>query len=63
VSTDVKLKCLELAILQASKEGCSQDLDRVAEITNKFYTLIVGEDPPSKGPGRRKVDKAEALLG
>jgi hypothetical protein len=57
---EIKLKCLELAMLQARNEGQHGNRQTVAEITTLFYNLTQGTETapkpqgPSKKPGADK---------
>lgn len=61
---EIRLRCLELAVLQAKNEGSYGNIERVAEISTRFYNHITGasepvpETEPVKKPRKTKADKA-----
>ena len=66
---EIRLRCLDLAMTQARAEQNHFNIDRVVEISTRFYNHIVpGEDPLSnpaekKAPGRlKKVDKVAPIF-
>lgn len=64
-SPEIHLRCLELALVQAKNEGEHGNIDRVAEIEKRFYTLITdGPAPESAEPAKRKpkADKAPEIF-
>ncbi len=66
--SEIRLKCLELAMSQARAEGRHGEIEHVAEITTKFYNLCVEEPaaPGLKEPEPRKrttrADKAPEIF-
>ena len=63
-ASEVKLRCLELAISQCKIDGTYGCIEHVAEISTKFYNHITGADEsiletePVKKPRKTKADKA-----
>ena len=63
-ASEIRLRCLELAIAQAKIDGTYGDLNHVAEISTRFYNHIteadepVLETEPVKKPRKTKADKA-----
>ena len=61
---EIRLRCLELAVTQARNEGTYGDINRVAEISTRFYNHIteadepIPETEPVKKPRKTKADKA-----
>ena len=43
---EARLRCLELAMAQAKSEIKHYDLEHIASVYGKFYTLITGESVP-----------------
>lgn len=39
---EAKLRCLELALIQAQREGRHGEINRVVEIASQFYNHIAG---------------------
>lgn len=69
---ELRLKCLELALVQAKNENSHQDINRVAEIHTRFYNLCIEgqatlpipetEPAPTPGPRKTKADKAPEIF-
>lgn len=65
---EIKLRCLELAMNQARAEGAHGNIDRVAEIQKRFYTLITEGSKPETETDRAqakrhpKTDKAPEIF-
>jgi hypothetical protein len=63
---DVRLKCLELAMTQARNETQHGNIDRVVEISTRFYNHVnsVGDVPTSavKIDKKAKPDKAPEIF-
>lgn len=62
--SEMRLKCLELAMVQARAEGKHGEIEHVAEITTRFYNLCVEEPaaPKSQEPEpepRKKTTRAD----
>ena len=70
-ASEIRLRCLELAITQAKIDGTYGDLNHVAEISTRFYNHITEADEPVqehpvptvspepvKKPRKTKADKA-----
>jgi hypothetical protein len=64
-AAEIKLRCLELAILQCKSDGTYGNIEHVAEISTRFYNHIteadepVPETEPVKKPRKAKADKAD----
>jgi hypothetical protein len=61
---EIRLKCLELAMEQARREGCHGDRNAVAEIQTWLYILTQGTGQPADvakppiGKGKPRADKS-----
>lgn len=56
---EIHLKCLELAMAQAKNEGKHGDIDSVALIETRFYTICTEEPQPKPAKGTKAAkDKA-----
>lgn len=61
--SEIRLKCLDLAMSQARAENLHADIDRVVEISTRFYNHIVQAPatevaaPERPGRGRPRKDK------
>lgn len=66
-ANELRLKCLELAVLQARNEGQHQNVNRIVEIQHQFYDVVVGQESeqepetePKPTRGRKpRADKSE----
>lgn len=66
---EIRLRCLELAMEQAKREGVHYDRNAIADIATEFYNRIV-IDPaapatPEKAPakrGRAAADKSAPIF-
>lgn len=66
---EIRLRCLELAMEQAKREGVHADRNAIADIATQFYNRIV-IDPaapvePEKAPtkrGRAAADKSAPIF-
>lgn len=63
---EAKVKCLELAMVQAKNEGNHQNIEQVASIHKKFYALVAEtpeeESTPPKETRKSKADKAPEIF-
>ena len=61
-----RIRCLEIATTVAKAEGRAWDIERVAEITTKFYNLVSDEAPIALAPvqtrTRARADKAPEIF-
>lgn len=63
---EIRLRCLELALAQVKVEGCSQDLNRVAEIQTWFYDRTVSapkHEPATGRKSKKDADKTPEIFG
>lgn len=58
---EARLKCLELAQVQAKNEGKHQDKNAVVIIAKEFYDFVVS-GPSPQGKAKTKQDKAPAIF-
>jgi len=65
---EMRLRCLELAIPQAQREGTPGDRNKIAEIASWFYNHITGgpapepETVPVQGKRKPKADKEPEIF-
>ena len=70
---ELRLRCLELAMAQARAEVKHGDIDRVVDISTRFYNHIIQEggevgsthtepEQPPSTKGKKKTDKASPIF-
>ena len=61
-AAEIKLRCLELAILQCKSDGTYGNIEHVAEISTRFYNHITEADEPVPETRARFAPGAERGL-
>jgi hypothetical protein len=65
---EMRLRCVELAIPQAQREGHGANRNKIAEIATWFYNFTIngeedkGVKPSPKTPGKTKADKVPPIF-
>jgi hypothetical protein len=57
--SELRLKCLELALVQAKNEGKHGDIESVAKIATRFYNLTI---PRAETPEGTQDKSDEAIF-
>jgi len=66
MDVEVHLRCLELAMEQAKREGKHADVDSVLKIETLMYNHVnsrsISPEPPVKGKGKAAADKSAPIF-